>query len=142
MTTSLSNPSPSARPVDSFDGDPPDEENLYEARMHGLSHQQLADRLNWLSWYQPSIFTAVMDYMDFSDALSADADPASPESGDRGCDEEPAPVCGQCGADIGIFIKFGLDWRHYVGTTFDDIELFDPGHAPLLAWRIHAPATT
>jgi hypothetical protein len=57
-------------------------------------------------------------------------------------DEEPAPVCGRCGADIGIFIKFGLDWRHYVATTFDDIELFDPGHAPVVAWRIHAPATT
>ena len=46
--------------------------------MRGLTHQQLADRLTWLAWYQPGIFTAVMDYMDFSDALAADADPTSP----------------------------------------------------------------
>jgi hypothetical protein len=40
--------------------------------------RQLADRLNWLSWYQPGIFTAVMDYGQFSDDLAADTDPTSP----------------------------------------------------------------
>ena len=35
-------------------------------------HDQLADRLRWLSWYAPGIFTAVMDYMEFTDALAAD----------------------------------------------------------------------
>ena len=43
-----------------------------EVRLRGLSPQQLHDRLAWLSWYQPGIFTAVMDYMEFSDALVAD----------------------------------------------------------------------
>jgi hypothetical protein len=83
-----------------------------------------------------------MDYMEFSETLAANADPNGPNPDDRGYDGEPAPVCGQCGADIGIFIKFGLDWRHYQATALDDIALFDPGHAPVLAWRIHAPATT
>jgi hypothetical protein len=142
MTTSLSNHATSARPVDGFDEDPPDQVHPDEARLRGLTHQQLTDRLNWLSWYQPGIFAAVMDYMEFSDTLAADADPTGPDPDDGGYDGEPAPVCGQCGADIGIFIKFGLDWRHYVATTLDDIELFDPGHAPVLAWRVHAPATT
>jgi hypothetical protein len=75
MTTSLSNRSRSARPVDGFDEDPFDQDHPDEARLRGLTHQQLADRLTWLAWYQPGIFNAVMDYMEFSDALAADADP-------------------------------------------------------------------
>ena len=142
MMTSLSNDDPSASPIDGFDEDPFGEDNPCEARLSGLSHQQLTDRLAWLSWYQPGIFTAVMDYMEFTDALAADTDPTSPDVDNFDHDEEPAPVCGRCGADIGIFIKFGLDWRHYQATTLDDIVLFDPGHAPVLAWRIHAPATS
>ena len=144
MTISLSNHSSSARPVDGFDEDPYDEGSPDEARLRGLSNQQLADRLTWLAWYQPGVFTAVMDYMDFSDAL-ADADPTSPDLGDRNYDESPAPVCGRCGADIGIFIKFGLEWRHYrEGAALGQAEIFDPGHAAELAWRRpgSAPART
>ena len=40
-----------------------------------------------------------------------------------------------CGGDIGIFLKFGLAWRHYAGTDLSDIELLDPGRPPVLAWR-------
>ena len=36
----------------------------------------------------------------------------------------------------GIFIKFGLDYRHYrEGATLGQAEIFDPGHAAELAWR-------
>jgi hypothetical protein len=145
MTTSLSNHCPSARPVDGFDEGPFDADSHDEARLRGLTHQQLGDRLTWLAWYQPGIFTAVMDYMEFSDALAADADPAGPRPDDRGYDEGPAPVCGRCGADIGIFIKFGLEWRHYrEGAALGQAEIFDPGHAAELAWRRpgSAPAGT
>ncbi len=79
MTASLPNHAPSARPVDGFAESPNDEDNPYEARLRGLSHQQLADRLNWLSWYQPGIFTAVMDYGEFTDNLAADTDPTNPD---------------------------------------------------------------
>src|ERR1700689_1796777 len=114
MTTSLPNHAPSARPVDGFTESPHDEDNPCEARLRGLTHQQLADRLNWLSWYQPGIFTAVMDYGQFSDDLAADTDPTdqAPDSDDYGnfehADqaEDPAPVCARCGSDIGIFLKF------------------------------------
>ena len=75
MTTSLSNHGPSARPVDGFEESPHAEDDPYEARLRGLSHQQLADRLNWLSWYQPGIFVALMDYMEFSDDLAANTVP-------------------------------------------------------------------
>ena len=40
-----------------------------------------------------------------------------------------------CGGDIGIFLKFGLAWRHYAGTDLSDIEPLDPGHRPVVAWR-------
>jgi hypothetical protein len=50
------------------------------------------------------------------------------------------PFCEKCGADIGIFLRFGFDWRHYRNTANGDIELFDPGHAPRLAWRMTATA--
>ena len=75
MTISVSNHSPSMGPVDGFYEDPYEEDSPDEARVRGLTHQQLADRLTWLAWYQPGIFAAVMDYMEFSDALAADADP-------------------------------------------------------------------
>ena len=115
MTTTLSNHGPSARPVNGFEEDPYAGDHPDEARLRGLTRQQLADRLNWLSWYQPGIFAAVMDYGQFNDDLAADTDPANPapdpdpdESGSFGHAEDPAPVCARCGSDIGIFLKFGL----------------------------------
>jgi hypothetical protein len=143
MTTSLSNPGPSARPVDGFDEIPHDVDNPYQARLNGLSHQQLADRLKWLSWYQPGIFTALMDYMQFSEALAADTDPTNPapDPDDVNYGADPASVCARCGSDIGIFIKFDLDWRQYrVGCSLGQAEIFNPGQAAELAWRLPGPA--
>ena len=94
-------------------------------RIGQLTARQQEDALLWLAGYAPAVFDAV-----------AEAVEACPGDGT----DDPIPFCGQCGADIGVFLKFGLDWRHYRATTFDDIELFDPGHAPVVAWRIHAPA--
>jgi hypothetical protein len=149
MTTSLSNHGPSARPVNGFGEDPYAGDHPDEARLRGLSHQQLADRLNWLSWYQPGIFAAVMDYGQFSDDLAADTDPTSPASdpndgfGNFDRAEDPVPVCARCGSEIGIFIKFGLQWRHYRGgDALGQAEIFDPGHEPELAWRHPDPSPT
>jgi hypothetical protein len=147
MTTTLSNHGPSARPVDRFEEDPHGDDNPCEARLRGLTRQQLADRLNWLSWYQPGIFAAVMDYGQFSDDLAADTDPADPDpdGGDHdfGHAEDPVPVCARCGSEIGIFLKFGLVWRHYRGgEALGQAEIFDPGHDPELAWRLPGPAPT
>ena len=52
--------------------------------------------------------------------------------------QEPEPFCAECGADIGIFLRYGTDWRHYLGdvTTTGQIEVFDPGHDPIVAWRL------
>ena len=73
MQASLSHPAPSAHANANADfADAP-----YDERLRGLTHDQLAERLRWLSWYAPGIFTAVMDYMEFSDALTVDAGPAT-----------------------------------------------------------------
>jgi len=70
MQASLSHPAPPTHPDDDF-GDTP-----YDEWLSGLTREQLEDRLRWLSWWAPGVFTAVMDYMELADALAADAAPA------------------------------------------------------------------
>lgn len=91
MTTSLSNHGASKRPGDGFEEGPYGADNPYEAQLRGLTHQQLTDRLTWLAWYKPGIFTAVMDYMQFSEALAVDIDRASPYLDTLDHDGELAP---------------------------------------------------
>jgi hypothetical protein len=68
MQASLSHPTPSAHAnANAGSVGAPDDE-----RLRGLTHDQLADRLRWLSWYAPGIFTAVMDFMEVTDVLAAD----------------------------------------------------------------------
>ena len=93
---------PQPRPVTHEFGDTPPEE-----RLRGLDRQQLADRLIWLAWWAPGTFQAVMDYMEFTDKLAADGDL------DRDDPDDPAPYCTICGSEVGIFIRYSLDWRHY-----------------------------
>jgi hypothetical protein len=90
-----------------------------------------------------------MDYGQFSDDLAADTDPTDPprdpdeDPGDFSHAEDPAPVCAHCGSDIGIFLKYGLQWRHYRGgEALGRAEIFDPGHDPELAWRVTGQAPT
>jgi hypothetical protein len=65
MSSSVSHPDPV---MHDFEDRPEDD------RMRGLTQQQLADRLTWLSWWSPGTFQAVMDYMEFVDNLAADGD--------------------------------------------------------------------
>jgi hypothetical protein len=49
--------------------------------------------------------------------------------------EDPVPVCARCGSGIGIFLKFGLQWRHYRGG--DAL-----GQLPVYSERSHELATS
>jgi hypothetical protein len=89
-------------------------------RIGQLTTKQLTDALLFLAGYAPPVFDAV-------------AEAVEPCAGDGS--EDPTPVCAICGGDIGVFLKLGLDWRHYRGTDLSDIELVEPGHQPVLAWR-------
>jgi len=127
MSSSVSHPGPV---LHDFEDSPDDE------RLRGLTPQQLADRLTWLSWWSPGTFQAVMDYMDFADNLAADG-----EDPGQGNPDDPAPYCLACGSELGIFTRTGPDWKHYRTTTQARIEQFDPGHAPEVGWRAATSAT-
>ena len=126
MSSSVSHPGPVMHDF----GDSPEDE-----RLRGMTRQQLADRLTWLSWWSPGTFQAVMDYMEFTDNLAADGDPGQ----DRPDDLDP--YCLTCGSELGIFTQSSLDWKHYRTTRQSGIERFDPDHAPEVGWRPAAPAT-
>jgi hypothetical protein len=51
-------------------------------------------------------------------------------------DEEPLPVCRQCGATVGIFLNHGLQWQHFRGDglTSGTQEIYDPGHPAQVTW--------
>jgi hypothetical protein len=117
MATSLSQAAPASHRI------PASRRITAEDRMERigqLTAKQQTDALLWLAGYAPTVFDAV-------------AEAVEPCPGDS--TEDPAPYCAICGSDIGIFLKFGLAWRHYTGTDLSDIELLDPGHQPVLAWR-------
>lgn len=96
------------------------------SRLAALDSDRMATALTWLAGFSPSVFDATLD------ATEPCTDDDTPDPA-----EHPEPFCMVCDADVGIFLRFGLDWRHYRGdgTTAGLIELFDPGHAPIIAWR-------
>ena len=106
-------------------------------RLTGFTASQLAAGLTWLAGYDPRTFDAVLDAVE----------PGTDQDGG----DDPEPFCATCGIPIGIFLRLGLDWRHYRetwdsslisgqdrlnGTGIGQIELFDPGHAPVVTWRL------
>jgi hypothetical protein len=108
-------------------------------RLRAFSPDQMAAGLIWLLGYDQRTFDAVLDAVE-----PCAGDEAPPGN-------EPEPVCGICGEHIGIFLRLGLEWRHYratrdsslvgdqdrlSGTGIGQIELFDPGHAPVVTWRL------
>jgi hypothetical protein len=95
-------------------------------RLRALDADRMTEALTWLAGYSPTIFDATLA------ATEPCTDDDTPDPV-----ENLEPFCSLCGADVGIFVRFGLDWRHYRGdgTTAGMNELFDPGHAPVVAWR-------
>jgi hypothetical protein len=107
-------------------------------RLGAFSPEPLATGPIWLSGYDPRTFDAVLN--------AAEPCPGDDPDGS----DEPEPVWGRCGEKIGISLRPGLDWRHHreprdtspAGTALGPIGLFDPGHAPVVIWRLpgEAPA--
>ncbi len=102
------------------------------ARVAALTPEDAAAGLLWLAMNFPAVADAMLDKLE-CDAID-----------DEDLSPEPEPFCLTCGTDLGIFLRYGLDWRHFRGdgTTIGQIELIDPGHEPVVAWRLtHAPTT-
>ena len=114
-------------------------DDQYTERLRGLSPQQLHDAMTFVAFWSPGTFTAALDYCEATDWGWSEFDLDLIPDHDDDLDDTPAPVCARCGGNLGIFLKFGLDWRHYRGDGLDNLELYDPGHAPELTWR--APAS-
>jgi hypothetical protein len=95
------------------------------ARITALTPEDTTAGLYWLAMNFPAVCDAMLDKAECY--ATDDPDPG----------HEPEPYCALCGFDIGIFLKLGLEWRHYTGdpTTLSHIELTDPGHEPVVAWR-------
>jgi hypothetical protein len=51
-------------------------------------------------------------------------------------DDEPVPVCRECGGLVGIFPDRGLHWLHVRGNGIASgaQQVYDPGHAPEVIW--------
>src|ERR1700737_2041647 len=92
MGLSLTQAAPAAHPITADDR---------MERIGQLTTRQLTDALLFLAGYAPAVFDAV-------------AEAVEPCAGDG--TEDPAPFCAICGGDLGVFLKLGLDWRHYTGT--------------------------
>jgi hypothetical protein len=61
-------------------------------RLHDLVPEQMAHGLCYLAGYSPDTFNEVL---------------AAVEHGAPQAPEHPEPICATCGANIGIFLKFG-----------------------------------
>jgi hypothetical protein len=77
-------------------------------------------------------FLSMIDPEAFEIALTAVTPPADeiPE------DEEPLPVCRQCGGPVGIFLAQGLQWQHFRGdrVTSGTQQIYEPGHPAEVTW--------
>jgi hypothetical protein len=79
-------------------------------------------------------FLSMIDPQAFEIAFTA----ATPPAGEIPEDEEPVPVCRECGAPVGIFLADGLLWEHFRGDgiTSGAQEIYDPGHPAEVTWLL------
>ena len=85
-------------------------------------------------------FLSMIDPEAFEIALTAAAPHAAEirEDAETPEDEEPLPVCRQCGAPVGIFLAHGLLWQHFRGdgATSGTQEIYYPGHPAEVGWLL------
>jgi hypothetical protein len=79
-------------------------------------------------------FLGMIDPEAFEIALTA----VAPRPDEIPEDEEPLPVCRQCGAPVAIFLAHGLQWQHFRGdeATSGTQEIHDPGHPAEVSWLL------
>jgi hypothetical protein len=100
-------------------------------RLARATAEDMESALAFLSMIDPEAFAIAFT------AVASRADEV-PEDAPTPEDEEPIPVCRQCGALVGIFFAHGLRWQHYRGdsVTSGTQEIFDPGHPAQAAWLL------
>lgn len=83
--------------------------------------------------YGPAIAgnCGVCGYTD-PDAINAEDDDEDEEEEDS---DDLDPYCAECGTGIGIFWGHGDGWHHWRKASDGRTEIYDAGHAPVVAWR-------
>jgi hypothetical protein len=102
--------------------------------------RERADRLARATTGQMEAALALLSMLDpeaFEIAFTA-----VPIASDDG-DDEPIPVCRECGGSAGIFPDHGLRWQHFRGdgTTSGAQQIYEAGHAYLIPANSLANAT-
>jgi hypothetical protein len=100
------------------------------------SARERADRLTRATADQMEAALALLSMLDpeaFEIAFTAVPTTLAADS-----DDEPIPVCRECGGLVGIFPDQGLRWQHFRGdgTTFGAQQIYEPGHDPAVTWII------
>ncbi len=93
--------------------------------------QDMEAALAFLSMIDPEAFEIAL-------AAAASRAPQTPEDSPTPEDEEPFPVCRECGAPVGIFLAHGLRWQHFRGdgATTGTQQIYDPGHPAEVTWLL------
>ena len=98
------------------------------------SARERADRLARATADQMQAALALLSMLDpeaFEIAFTA-----IPHAPNGDGDDEPIPVCHQCGGLAGIFPDRGLRWLHFRGDHIASAaqQTYHPGHAPEVTW--------
>ena len=110
----------------------PDTDNAERLELLGvMDPDDMRTSLAWLASHAPQMFDfALVRDLAMVERLMARLN--------EGQDDDEEPVCGTCGATIGVFHGRGDAWLHYTGqgTAASPVELYDAGHEPVVAWRL------
>jgi hypothetical protein len=97
-------------------------------QLDALDPDQLTAGMAWLAGFNPAVFDATLDA-----ALTVDDDRNTQDEEDE---EDAEPYCTDCGATVGIFLRYGTDWRHFRSDrTVAKAEVYETDHAPVVGWR-------
>jgi hypothetical protein len=130
MSTIIAQPGPQAHP----EPHPDAAARQRRDRLARASAEDMQSALAFLSMIDPEAFEIAFTAV----AARAGQSPESREDGAAPEDEEPIPVCRECGAPVGIFLTHGLAWQHYTGdgTTVGQQQIYDAGHPAAVGWLL------
>ena len=99
-------------------------------RLGALDAERMYLSLAFLAGYRPRVFDAALDA----------TEPCAGDEPDPSL--EPEPFCRTCGGYAGIFWLLGEEWQHFrpVAGGERKPEVYNAGHAPVIAWRVAGTA--
>jgi hypothetical protein len=97
-------------------------------RLAAVAADRRTEALQFLAGYDPGTFDAILDAVEPCDT-----------GGDPDAAGDLVPFCASCREEVGIFLRYGLDWQHYRdhgdGVTYGRYEVMETDHTPVIDWR-------